>query len=114
METVKLTRDMIKAGAGKTGAFNRQQVNILGMEWNELKKGWVDRMVGTVIPLEDYKQFLSLRPGGPAPELDSLAQADLHMKSITSGIPAGWSPEVAEIHERVQERIRNRRLTRGF
>lgn len=139
MANVRLTREMIRAGAGPTGGFNGKQVECFGLTWRGLKKGWVDRLIGTEVPEEVYRRFLALKrertPELPFDIQDGAEQeergellphsevfsrlrakpqtaveaADNHLKSIVSGLPAGWSDEVREIHERVQRRIAERR-----
>ena len=45
----RVTRDWINSNRTPRGAFTRVQVEALGLEWNQLVKGWIRRVDGTEI-----------------------------------------------------------------
>jgi hypothetical protein len=61
MEKLTLDREMIDALRGERGAFTKATVTALGLRWRELQKGWVDRLVGTQMTIEDYERALAGR-----------------------------------------------------
>lgn len=53
--TIRLTRKLID-GLRTNGAFTSATVEALGLSWGQLRKGWVYRLNGSVIPLEQYER----------------------------------------------------------
>lgn len=57
---VTLTDALVKAGFSDIGGVTRKQIELLGVEYPP-KAGWVKRLIGTEISLENYESFLSLK-----------------------------------------------------
>ena len=43
---IVLTKSLLDDGKSINGAFNKRQVESLGLEWGDLKKGWMRALVG--------------------------------------------------------------------
>lgn len=57
-----LTAEIIKQGRSKRGGWSKLQFMCLGVSRKEMKvKGWKDKVVGTDIPENKIKAFLSLK-----------------------------------------------------
>lgn len=56
---VVLTPKLIDAGKTPAGAWNKPQIECLGLSW-PLTQGWKQRLKGKLIPKADYEKFLSL------------------------------------------------------
>lgn len=59
-EMMTLTRKDVEALRTSKGAFTKRTVEALGLEWNALRAGWVDRLVGSSMP---RVQYLKARSG---------------------------------------------------
>jgi hypothetical protein len=57
---VKMTKKMIEEGRSSNGGWNAKQLALFGVYW-PLQPGWQNRIIGTTVSRETYKQFLKLR-----------------------------------------------------
>lgn len=56
---MKLTREMIFEGQTPRGAWNRNQLEIIGVPWPPIH-GWIDRAIGQEISPAQFEKFKSL------------------------------------------------------
>ena len=59
-EKVLLTKQMIESGISSRGGYNKKQLAILGIDWPPYK-GWKSALVGTMISLKQYQDFLNAK-----------------------------------------------------
>lgn len=52
---IKLTRDLIDA-LRTNGSFTKPTIEALGLSWETLSTGWIDRLEGTWMPVEQYQR----------------------------------------------------------
>lgn len=57
---VKMTKKMIEEGKSSSGGWNAKQLALFGVYW-PLQPGWQNKIIGTTVSRETYKQFLKLR-----------------------------------------------------
>lgn len=57
---LRLTREMIFAGASSAGGWNRPQLALIGVPWPPVK-GWVSARIGSQIDEQSYCKFLALK-----------------------------------------------------
>ena len=60
---MQITREWIHQNKTPKGGFNRGQIEALGLSW-PLKSGWIDKLNGRVITLEQQKRFEDARVNG--------------------------------------------------
>lgn len=53
-----LTKDLLDKGRSSNGAFNKLQVEALGLKWGDMKSGWVKALVGCHIKDSSYYEFM--------------------------------------------------------
>lgn len=59
-----VTREYIHRHKTLRGAWNKVQIEALGLKWSEKTHGWIDRLEGTEISEEQAKKFEEGRTGG--------------------------------------------------
>jgi hypothetical protein len=59
METVTITEQLIEDGVSSRGGWSDKQFACLGIYFKT--KGWKQRLIGTEVNLEKYKEFLALK-----------------------------------------------------
>jgi hypothetical protein len=57
--TIRLTAELLHAGATNRHGFTNHQLAILGVE---RRKGWLKNLIGMVIPAATYQAFLEANP----------------------------------------------------
>ena len=59
-QKILLTKERLYRGGTSGCGFNRFQLEVLGVEYPP-RKGWIRRLVGTEMTLEQYAKFVSLQ-----------------------------------------------------
>lgn len=60
-ETVVLTQELFKRGVSTKGAISRKQAECFGLDWNNLERGWIRKLIGQEFPKKDIDRFLELK-----------------------------------------------------
>lgn len=58
---MKFTLEHLEQGRSKYGAWSGRQLALVGLNVNNLKKGWVSRLVGQDFPEHIIKEFVDLK-----------------------------------------------------
>jgi len=58
---IVLTKSLLDDGKSINGAFNKRQVESLGLEWGDLKKGWMRALVGCSVSEDAYEKFIQYK-----------------------------------------------------
>ena len=61
MEKIELTLELLNKGKSIRGAWSAKQLKIFGLDFNNLKKGWKKRIVGSSFLESDIKEFIRLK-----------------------------------------------------
>lgn len=55
---IVLTKKLLDDGKSVNGAFNKRQIEALGLEWGDLKRGWMKMLIGCSVSEEAYEKFI--------------------------------------------------------
>lgn len=55
---IVLTEKLLDDGKSVNGAFNKRQVETLGLKWGDLRRGWIKRLIGCSVSEEAYEVFI--------------------------------------------------------
>jgi len=59
-KTIELTSSLLLAGKSSNGGWSKQQLELFDVHY-PLQKGWFKRLIGELVPVEYYEEFLKLK-----------------------------------------------------